>query len=82
MFLYLTKLRIEYMEICKIKEAPEKLRHKLSIILKTLALILGVVTIALGLNEATKDGPRPPSWFKLLARYSIILSGIVVIVFV
>jgi TRAP-type C4-dicarboxylate transport system permease small subunit len=81
MFLYLTKPRIEHPEVCKIKEAPEKLRHKLSIILKTLVLILGIVTIAFGLNEATKD-VLDPLGSNYWLSYSVVLSGIVVIVFV
>jgi hypothetical protein len=57
------------------------LGQKLSIILKTLALILAIVTIGLGLNEATKD-VLDPLGSNYWLSYSAVLSGIVVIVFV
>ena len=54
------------------------MRRKLSIMLKTLALILGAVTIVFGLNEATKDVLDPIGSNYWLA-YSAVLSGIALI---
>lgn len=49
-----------------------------SLMLKTLIVVLGVVTIIFGLNEATKDVFDPIGSNYLLA-YSAILSGAVLI---
>ncbi len=54
------------------------LGRKLSLVLKILVLILGVVTVIMGLNEATKDVLDPIGSNYWLA-YSAVLSGIALI---
>ena len=54
---------------------------KLILVLKTLALILGIVTVVMGVNEATKDVFDPIGSNYWLA-YSAVISGIVIIAFV
>ena len=54
------------------------MRRKLSSVLKILVLILGVVTVIMGLNEATKDVLDPIGSNYWLA-YSAVLSGIALI---
>ena len=54
---------------------------KLILVLKTLTLILGVVTLIFGVNEATKDVFDPIGSNYWLA-YSAVISGIVIIAFV
>ena len=64
--------------MAKSRSSWKKLKLESSLLLKTLIVVLGVVTIIFGLNEATKDVFDPIGSNYLLA-YSAILSGAVLI---